>query len=67
MAKGEVPEGIMRSITSLDAEGKKTLLGELKVLIAKDMAGQRADEEHPCCPRCGGTWVVKGKAEVVLS
>ena len=59
MAKKEVPEGIMRSIMNLDAEGKKTLLGELKVLIAKDMAGQRADEGHPCCPRCGGTWVVK--------
>ena len=59
MAKREVPEGIMRSIMNLDAEGKKTLLGELKVLIAKDMAGQGTDEEHPCCPRCGGTWVVK--------
>ena len=55
MAKKGLAEPTMRSHMLLNAEGKKSLLGETKVSFTMDMAGKGADDERPSCAKCGCT------------
>ena len=55
MAKKGLAEPTMRSHMLLNAEGKKSLLGEAKDLFTKDIAGKGTGDVYPSCAKCGCT------------